>query len=411
MTKIVYSVLFLTLLTPMFMQAQPQVKQINKEVTAQKGSAIHIVSQSRRLNIKSWDQNKVKISLSLAVDSAALAFSDDELFELIGFTVKPFSNRVDIFSGSAHKSFPSTPAKISSMIYADKGFKEVIVHGKPAPKKGFKPDGKFEKSSMVAASIQIMDIMVPAGVKLDVKSEQGDVNIAFNLDEAKLNVVNGTLDAQDFRKLQLTGKYCTVNTGAIGEAEVEFENGTLRAQEISELDIDSKASTIEYEKGKYVYMRSQGDYYTIDAIDKIEGRKLYGGIKLGQLNSSFDLEGNNADIKIRNIGADVTTIKIVNKYADVRLPVKSLKNYFVDFTGYYSSVFAPFEKEVIKEPETKELEQKELAALMHLSDGKKRDAMPIGELAPHRFTGKAGNINDKHTRIQLTCHSCTVDFK
>ena len=47
-------------------------------------------------------------------------------------------------------------------------------------------------------------------------------------------------------------------------------------------------------------------------------------------------------------------IKINNKYGDVRLPVKNLKNYFVDFSGYYSNVFTPFQKTIIKEEEKKE---------------------------------------------------------
>ncbi len=49
--------------------------------------------------------------------------------------------------------------------------------------------------------------------------------------------------------------------------------------------MDSKSSTIEYEKGNYLYVRSQADNYTIDAIDKVDGRKVYGSFKIDQLNN------------------------------------------------------------------------------------------------------------------------------
>ncbi len=184
--------------------------------------------------------------------------------------------------------------------------------------------------------------------------------------------------------------------------------------------MDSKSSTIEYEKGNYLYVRSQADNYTIDAIDKVDGRKVYGSFKIDQLNNSFDLEGNNVDIKFRNIGPDVTLIKINNKYGDVRLPVKNLKNYYVDFIGNYSTVFAPFQKEVVKEEEEKKDEKKEgdgdsklkdVVVTGYAQDYRKGGAAGVGEVAPRHFTSAVGDTKGKHTRIELTCHSCTVDFK
>ncbi|WP_315818720.1 DUF4097 family beta strand repeat-containing protein [Paraflavitalea speifideaquila] len=286
--------------------------------------------------------------------------TDAEWFEEYGINIKPFSNRVDILTGSltlklsktnggtyfndvyvnaqhnTHRTKTATPAQ--SIGGYQGGLQEVTV-------KGF--------SSKASATVRTMTILVPTGCKLDIENKYGDVVIGMNVDEAKLEINNGTLDAQDIKDLKLTGNYCNANLGNIDKAEVEFTNGTFRAQNINDLDMDSKSSTIEYEKGSYLYIRSQADSYTIDAIDKVDGRKVYGSIKIDQLNNSFDLEGNNVDIKFRNIGPEVSLIKINNKYGDVRLPVKNLKNYYVDFIGNYSTVFAPFQKEVIKEEEEK----------------------------------------------------------
>lgn len=404
------------------LQAQQTLtKEISQEVPSTKGALIRIVTSSRKVAIKSWDQSKVKVTMEVTYDTsyARKNRSDAEWFEDMGVNIKPFSNRVDILTGTSNIAF--------SKIH---GTREVVVYGQPLhgeiKRKGTATTipGSATMSNLnevtvkgyAKPSVRVMSIMVPAGCKLDVENKYGDVVIGMNVDEAKLEVNNGALDAQDIKDLKLTGNYCNANLGNIDKAEIEFNNGTFRAQTINDLDMDSKSSTIEYEKGNYLYIRSQADHYTIDAIDKVDGRKVYGSIKIDQLNNSFDLEGNNVDIKFRNIAPEVSLIKINNKYGDLRLPVKSLKNYYVDFIGNYSTVFAPFQKEVVKEEEKKEGEGEAAAKNKEVivtgySRNLKTGTSTVGEVAPRHFTSAVGDTKGKHTRIELTCHSCTVDFK
>ena len=415
-----------TLITAGSMNARAQqtlTKEISQEVPSQKGSLIRIVTASRKVSIKSWDQSKVKVTVELTYDTSypRKNRADADWFEDMGINIKPFSNRVDILTGSGAFA-------VSNVYRTSPKDKEVIVFGQsnPIKKKGLATtirnsqslEGVTVKGFAGRPAIRIMSIMVPTGCKLDIENKYGDVVIGMNVDEAKLEVSNGALDAQDIKDLKLTGNYCNANLGNIDKAEVEFNNGTFRAQTINDLDMDSKSSSIEYEKGNYLYVRSQADHYTIDAIDKVDGRKVYGSIRIGQLNNSFDLEGNNVDIKFRNIGTDVSLIKINNKYGDLRLPVKSLKNYYVDFIGDYSSVFAPFQKEVVKEEEKKKkegegdpLKEVEVTGYGNTRYKLSTTTAGIGEVAPRHFTSTNGDTKGKHTRIELTCHSCTVDFK
>jgi len=411
-------------------QKAPFTKEISQEVTSQKGALIRIVTSSRKVSIKSWDQPKVKVTMEFTYgDSAAQKRSDADWFEDLGVNIKPFSNRVDILTGtSVVYKVNNIGAKTlygAGMIdgkYND-GLKEVTVHKKVA---NIQSDRGLDEVIVKGFSsarpvVRTMSILVPAGCKLDLENKYGDVVIGMNLDEAKLEITNGALDAGDIKNLQLTGNYCNANLGNVEKAEIEFNNGTFRAQNINDLDMDSKSSTIEYEKGSYLYLRSQADDYTIASIDKIDGRKVYGSLKIDQLNTSFDLEGNNVDIKFRNISPEVTLIKINNRYGDVRLPVKNLKNYYVDFIGNYSTVFAPFQKEVVKEEEKKEGDAattttKESSKPIELegvyvTKGGTIRRPAVGEVAPRHFTSTVGDIKGKYTRIELTCHSCTVDFK
>ena len=381
-----------------------QSKEISQEVAAPKGSLIRLVSSSGKLNIKSWDQSKVKVTVQFTYDTVSKTSTDESLFEELGISIKPFSNRVDILTKRVftHGSVPAKipPSELRALDVRNPKAKTIRSVG------GFKdlPGGK---SNIIA-----MTVMVPVNSKLDLENKYGDVTISMDMDDAKLEVSNGTLDAQNIRNLTLISDYCNVNLGNVEKGEVEFYNGTFRAQNINDLDMDSRSSNIEYEKGDYLYLRSQTDEIDIKEITKVDGRKVYGSIKIDQLKGSFDLEGNNVDIKFRDISPDVTLIKINNKYGDVRLPVKSLKNYFVDFTGYYSTVFAPFQKQVIKEDEVKaaDSDEQEKIAILKASQNFKPGGS-VGELAPRRFTSTVGDNKSKHTRIELICNSCTVDFK
>ncbi|NII24717.1 DUF4097 family beta strand repeat protein [Pseudoflavitalea sp. X16] len=413
-----------TLLTAGSTNTQAQqtlTKEISQEVPSQKGSLIRLVSTARKVTIKPWDQAKVKVTVELVYDTAIPRKNrtDAEWFEDMGINIKPFSNRVDILTGASVSGVSSLPLKTVTVAgyrqqnpIKRKGEKgDVIVEGY----RSGTPKEIIVKGFAAKPAIRVMTILVPAGCKLDLENKYGDVSIGMNVDEAKLEITNGALDAQDIKDLKLVGNYCNANLGNIEKAEVEFTNGTFRAQNINDLDMDSKSSTIEYEKGSYLYIRSQADHFSIDAIDKVDGRKVYGSIKIDQLNNSFDLEGNNVDIKFRNIGQDVSLIRINNKYGDVRLPVKNLKNYYVDFIGNYSTVFASFQKEVVKEEEKKEGEGdaavKEAGQAVTVTRYKIGTTSAVGEVAPRHFTSANGDTKGKHTRIELTCHSCTVDFK
>ncbi len=437
MKKTVITSLLFALVVVTTAQEQPLAKrEVTSEATVSKGSLVRIAGANRKLTIKSWEQSKVKVTMQILPDSAAKSMTNDQLLEEVGISIKSFSNRVDILA-----------VRGSQKLVTGTSLQPVTVQGYPR-KKTAVPPGQVSQTSpdyqaLLAYSMDVnrvyssrsgnvrplrtglgteilaLEITVPSGSKLDVDNQYGDVIINMNLDDAKLDISNGALDMQDVKNLELTAKYCNANFGSIDKAEIEFQNGTLRAQNINDLDLDSKSSTIEYEKGKYAYIRSQADQIYIDEIEKVDGRKTYGSVRIDQLNGNFDMEGNNVDIKIRKISPNVESIKINNKYGDVRLPVRDLKNYFVDFTGYYSTVFTPFEKTIVKEEEKKansdtapdQKRKDELVELALANEYLRTSSTLAGEMAPKRFTGSVGDVNGKHTRFQLTCHSCTVDFK
>ena len=408
--------------------------EVTMEVPAQKGNTFYIVNSSRNIDIKTWSENKVKVVSTVSVEADAKAGSGMEMFEKAGITLRSLSNRVELNArGSGNSTY--TLGTFVNGINGTNIIKDGnVYYSEIDALSPTKVSGSHITSLLSGNQVKrrTMTIYVPEGVKLDVDSRSSDIILRDNYKQAKFNIAHSNLDGQNIDELSLIAKYSMVNLGDLSDAQVEFENGTLRAISIKQLDIDSKSSTIEYENGDNIYFRSQRDNYAIESIKKIEGRKQYGELRIDKLHNLLDIEGNNADVKIRNIMDEVEKIKLSNNYADVRLPIRNLENYSVAFEGNFSTVFAPFEKTIVKQ-DKKETEEK---ADKEKADKEKLEALVTtpgrgarggtfyesatsvygyrtssGPIAPSKFTASMGNAAGKKTKFELVCHSCTIDFK
>ena len=123
-------------------------------------------------------------------------------------------------------------------------------------------------------------------------------------------------------------------------------------------------------------MISNDDQYEMEAAGVISGGKNYGSLRVNTLKNSLDLTGVNADIKVHNIEAGVSFVKIDGQYADLRLPVDNLKDYTVIFEGRGSNIYTPFER-------------------VHATDSS--------------FNVKVGT--GKKNAFRLKCSNCTLDMK
>jgi hypothetical protein len=105
-------------------------------------------------------------------------------------------------------------------------------------------------------------------------------------------------------------------------------------------------------------------------------------------------------------------VKIDNKYADIRLPLRNNKSYSINYIGAYSTVYGNFEKMPLKEepkPGSKDKEDKlaeEMGSMYRsvmrasgVDDGNKNT----------RFSALVGD--GKALKINMNCQNCTVDFK
>ncbi|BFG71288.1 hypothetical protein KACHI17_21690 [Sediminibacterium sp. KACHI17] len=412
-------------------------KEVSQEINMPKSGEIYIENNTRSIQVKTWDQQKVKV-VTTAYFEKESTLTDEEWFEKMGISLKALGSSVKIKSGAS---------SFGSYAYATSGQNVVVGY----PTTIYNQSGSFSKSGNT--NKRLLTIYVPAGSKLDIETRYSDLQLPANVGDVLLDITNGNFEAESLNKLRLRSKYANANLRDIKEAEIEFANGRFTANNIDDLDIESKYATIEMASAKKIKMVSTNDEFEVEDVTDIRGRKNYGNLRITRLAGSIEIDGSNADVKIRNVGANVKLIKINNRYADVRIPLRDMKNYSVDFIGSYSTVYGDFERTQV---EPTEEEKKEYASLVQsmintsgtlskISSTNGMTAVNIpaqpgkatgvtntitggtfsGTLAPAtvqgypmyrgtnstptKFTANIGNGSG--LKVQMKCQNCTVDFK
>lgn len=368
-------------------------KEVSQEISTSKTPDVFISNTSRNIIIKTWDQPKVKVSTTVYFEGEG-KLSDEEWFEKMNLSLKTMGGAVKIKSGNV--SGGSYTINGNSFGWTGQGGVAVF-------------NGEGLNIGTRSNTKRLVTIYIPAGSKLDVESKYADVQVSGSVGTANIDLANGNLDAENFSKLMLHSKYSNVSVGNLAYAEIEFMNGRFSAKNIDDADLDTKYSTIEAVLVKKAVFRSTNDEYEFEEAQDLRGRKNYGNMRITRLSSSFELDGTNADIKIRNIDAGANLIKIDNKYADIRLPLKQVKNFNIRYNGAFSSVYGNFEKTAIPD-ESKKAEKKDNATTGNTHSRFIQGIMAQElETIENRFTASGGD--GKGLKIEMNCQNCTVDFK
>ncbi|MEO8171895.1 MAG: hypothetical protein ABI581_02385 [Sediminibacterium sp.] len=398
-----------------FKDQELKSKEVSKEIAVSKTSEIYIENASRAIVIKTWDQPKVKVTTTVYYDGET-KLTDDEWLEKVNLSLKTLGSSVKIKSGTItggnSYAYTTTPG---GLLFNSSGNSNVMVFNGSGQNIGTKSNLK-----------RIVTVTVPAGSKLDIESKYSDVTLPAGIGDVNVDITNGNLEADNLNKLTLRSKYSNANVGDVKTAEIEFNNGRFSAKNIDDLDIESKSSIVEMASARKMVLRSTSDEYELEEAGEVRGRKAYGNLRITKLNGSLEIDGVNADMKIRKVGPALSLIKIDDKYADIRIPLRETKNYAIDFTGRYSSVYGNFEKKEVKEEKTTAAteEKDKLSGTLNaitvapsasrfnnlaVAGGQVRSVWGNDNSSPARFTAVVGD--GKGLKIDMKCQNCTVDFK
>lgn len=372
-------------------------KEVSQELSTAKSPEIYIDNSSRNIQIKTWDQPKVKITTTVFFEGDG-KLSDEEWFEKLNLSLKILGSSVRIKSGTISGGSYTISGNTFGWSSGGNNSNGVAVFNGTGQNIGTKSNIR-----------RMVTVFVPAGSKLDIDSKYADVQLTGAITSANIDITNGNLEAENFNKLFLRSKYSNVTVDNVALAEVDFMNGRFTAKNVDEGDFDTKYSTIELGNSKKIVFRSTNDEYDIEEAIELRGRKNYGNLRITKLNGSLEMDGTNADVKVRNVGAGLGLIKIDNKYADIRIPLRALKNYAINFVGPYSSVYGSFEKQPLKEEhKNANIKDDALANELRAINQSVMRAYESNSVET-RFSATVGD--GKGLKVDMKCQNCTVDFK
>jgi hypothetical protein len=356
-------------------------KEVSQEVAAPKGGEIFLENNNRPIVVKTWAEQKVKVVTTVFFEGEG-KLSDEEWFEKLNLSLRTLGNSVKIKSGNVSGGSYTVLGNTYGWNWGSDG---VAVF-----------NGQGQNIGTKSNTRRVVTVYVPANSKMDIETRYADIELG-DLASLSLDITNGNVDGGNVNELKLRSRYGNASFGNSKYAEVEFTNGRFTLAGADELDIDSKYATIEVGSSKKITMRSTNDEYELEEVGSLSGRKNYGNLRITKLNTSLEMDGTNADIKVRNVGASLENITLDNKYADIRIPLRNVKSYAVDFTGPYSSVYGNFEKKPMPVAEDKTK-----------TENNQMRWAEVDSNNPSRFTAKVGEGGAK---LVLKCQNCTVDLK
>ncbi len=371
-------------------------KQVSVEVNAGKNGEVSIDNTSRELEIKTWNESKVKVVTTIYYEGDAGSLSDADWFEKLNLTVKSLGSSVRIKSGTVSGG-GSYQSMGNSYAWSSGPANGVAIF-----------NGNGETIGTKGNSTRLVTIYLPKENKLVIESKYADVTIPDNLNKLTIDITNGNLETQDINSFTLRSKYGNVSTGNLQSGEIEFINGHLSIKDADDIDLDTKYSTVDVATANKINMISTNDDYDIEEVGNLQGQKNYGNLRIAKLDKSLEMDGTNADVKVRNIAAGAEVIRIDNKYSDIRLPLKTLKNYTINYSGPYSTIYGNFDKQPYSGKAFKSASAEE--ALAEKIKNKITESLN-GEkvVSDDKFTAVVGS--GKGTSIDMRCQNCTVDFK
>ena len=330
-------------------------KEVSKETAVPADGTIYIENASRNIVVKTWAQQKVKVTTTLYYDGES-KLTEEQWLEKVNLSLKTLGKSVKIKSGTipfttnngsgtytiSGGTLTGSGSSIGQGSSTNNLVAGTLISGGGSGIAVF--DGNGQNIGTKNNMKRVVTVTVPEGSKLDIESKYADVSLPAKLGDINADITNGNLEGENINRLIIHSKYGNINVVDVKTAEIQLFNGRFSANNIDDLDIETRSSSVEVGTVKKMAMNSSNDEYELEEAGEIHGKKDFGSLRITKLNSSIEMNGSSADIKIRNLGPLVNLIKIDDRFANIRIPMNKTKNYEVDFTGTYSSVYGNFEK-------------------------------------------------------------------
>ena len=309
-------------------------KVIKKEYDISKNGTTAIFNKYGKVDIKTWDRNRVKIDVTIIVNAA----SED--------VAQKVFDRIDI------------------NFYADANYVKAETSIKPFKKEWWDWRGVNESDYTIN-----YEVYMPPTNNLELTNKYGDSYIApmegkLSLDvkygnfkaqavknNAKITLGYGSGTLESAQNLMSTISYSKLYLGEVSDAEIMSSYSRLTIEKAANLRTNSKYDN--YEVSKLREFRNEGKYdsFKIGQADNVVVIGKYSQVNVGKLLSLLDLNLEYGGAGVLAVSKDFSSINLVGKYTDFKINVESGANFLLDASATYAGIGYPAGLKVEREIE------------------------------------------------------------
>jgi hypothetical protein len=296
------------------------VKNINREFSTSAKGMTALYNRNGKIVVKTWDQNKVKIDISIVVN-ANNQETADKIFDRI---------KVNFANTSGY-------VKAETVILEDKS--------------GWNKKGNDYKINY--------EVWMPAGNKLDLKNKYGD-NYVDKLDgKLTAEIKYGNIRAEAINNdVDLMLGYGEASIAHAGNLFGQLSYSELQVEEAGDIQLDTKYSELKIQQAKSVRITSRYDDFNFGSIGELRLQTKYADVRikdaksafltaqytdieLGNLSNLLDADLTYGDLEIARLGRNFKEVTLTTKYADVVVHTEEGCAYQFNTTGQHSDLAVP----------------------------------------------------------------------
>ena len=340
-------------------------KEINRTFDTSADGEVNIYNKYGTVDIKSWDQNRVKIEVKIIV-YASNQDEADNTFDRIDVN---FSNRSDYVS--AETVIQTYERAWYKFFWKSSGTPEYKIHYTVHMPKtnGLKLETKYCDATMDYLS---------AGATLHMKYGDfdsdgfgGDVTMYLSYGKGTINTLNNLDGELSYGRLVVANAH---------DVDLDSKYSKIKIQKAGDLIISSRYDT--YILGDIRQLSIEGRYsdYTANQVDDIIFDGRYSDLRIDLLINNGDIESRYGNIIITNLEDGFGLVELYGQYTDFKIGAKMSKAFCVDAESQYGGITIP--EVLTKTLNVQEGSAQKISAFMtsHYCSSKIRGVIKYGQL-------------------------------
>ncbi|MBK7873093.1 MAG: hypothetical protein IPJ74_21690 [Saprospiraceae bacterium] len=312
-------------------------KTIKKEFDISKTGTTAIYNQFGKVEIKTWDRNRVKIDVTIIVNASSDSAAQ-KVFDRINIS---FYNKTDYVKAE-------TQIEESKKDWWD--WTTYVRNGNNQLEYSINYDVYLPPTNNVELSNKHGDAFVAAlEGKVNVDIKYGNIKMQSVKNNARVVLAHGNGWVQSVQNMTGDLAYAKFVCSEVKDAEIVSKYSVIRLDKALNILSNSKNDTYEVEQVNEFRNEGKYDNFNIGVVHDVIVNSKYTQVNVGKLNNVLDLNLGYGGASVITVGKDFTSVNLVGSHADFRVGFAPEASFKMDASANNANIQYPSDMNVTYE--------------------------------------------------------------